>query len=132
MIDQTKKINSYLILLTAKNYNFYFCQITMNRKEKRQQKFAHVNNRRDPARDLLIQEARDTLKIIQDWSYIHPVDGSCVQLPPMPESETIPADFLLAFKPRDTPFETKIEVVRTDTLSALKGLDNPYHGCLKH
>lgn len=97
----------------------------MNRKEKRQQKFAHVNNRRDTARDLLIQEARETLKIIQDWSYTHPVDGSCVQLPPMPESETIPADFLLAFKPNDTPFETKIEVVTMDTLSALKGLDNP-------
>jgi len=95
----------------------------MNRKELRRQKFGRgkTPQQQDTQRDSLIQEARDTLKIIQYWFYA--CQETLVELPDMPESVTILEDLNEPLSP--VYEETEFKILRTDTLSALDGLTNP-------
>lgn len=99
----------------------------MNRKELRRQKFGRgkTPQQQNPERERLTQEARDTLAIIKNWSYTYCKEGSpdvLVELPDMPPSVTVSHEL---YAPLSPAYETCFKILRTDTLSALDGLDNP-------
>lgn len=109
--------------------------LKMNRKELRRQKFGRgqaQTNKQNPEKDRLIWDARSTLKVINEWEYEYEEkteDGSMskvtVLLPEMPKSVTIHASQELTLGTQQRFKDTDMQVVQTDTLSALNGLDNP-------